>query len=167
MPKADGTAVRDGGGVRFSAYRLAWTAYVGPSLVLAVTLPLTWGISHWSIPIAFAILAFAIFWYVLRILFLHSVEIFTDIDGVWIFRGIFPWARGVYGVKWRDVDEATYFTGLVSWATKSYRIRIAHRFTKSSEVTISHVIDGDKAVQFINGLHQDIIKRLDAAGETP
>lgn len=163
MPRADGEAVRTDGEARFSAHRLSWVAYVGPCVTLAVVLPVTWLISHWSIAFAVLLLAFALFWYVLRILFLYSVEIFTDIDGVWIFRGIFPWSRGVYGVKWRDVDEATYYTGLISWTTKSYRIRIAHRFTKSSEIVISHVRRGDEAVQFINRLHQDVVRRLDVA----
>ncbi len=162
MPKADGVAVREGGDTRFSVYRLSWLAYIAPCVTLAVVLPITWLISHWSIKLAVVLLTFALFWYVLRILFLYSVEIFTDIDGVWIYRGVFPWSRGVYGVKWRDVDEATYYTGLVSWATKSYRIRIAHRFTKASELTISHVRNGDQAVQFINRLHQDVIRRMDA-----
>lgn len=159
--------VRDDGDARFSVHRLSWVAYVAPCVALAILLPVTWAVSHLSVMLAMILLGAGLLWYLVQVLQLYSVEIFTDIDGVWIFRGIFPWARGVYGVKWRDVDEATYYTGLISWVTKSYRIRIAHRFTKASELVIAHVRKGDEAVQFINRLHQDIIKRLDAASDRP
>ncbi|MCV5179743.1 hypothetical protein OFC21_30430, partial [Escherichia coli] len=62
-----------------------------------------------------------------RILFLKSVRLYTDDIGVWIFRGILPWSKGVRGVKWRDIEDAMYYTGFFSWMFRSYTVRIGHR----------------------------------------
>ncbi|MBA5735453.1 hypothetical protein H3260_27010, partial [Escherichia coli] len=59
------------------------------------------------------------------------------------------------GVKWRDLDSATYFTGFVSWLTNSYTVRLEHRFTKANEILISHMAAGNKAVEEINGTHAE------------
>ncbi|PHS25286.1 MAG: hypothetical protein COA83_06260 [Methylophaga sp.] len=88
------------------------------------------------------------FWY------LTSITLYYDNHGVWLFSGVFPWARGYSGVKWRDIDDATYQTGFISWISKSYTIRIGHRFTKSSEIILPHMSHGEKAVARINELHQ-------------
>jgi hypothetical protein len=50
---------------------------------------------------------------------IHSVRLYTEADGVWVHSGILPWAKGMYGVKWRDFEDTSYFQGLVSWVRRS------------------------------------------------
>jgi len=93
-----------------------------------------------------------------RILELRSYELFLTEDGVWVFAGILPWTKGVSGVKWRDLDEAVFFNSLVGWATRSYSIRIGHRFTKASEIFVSHVFCGQKVVGRVNDMHREMVR---------
>ncbi len=95
----------------------------------------------------------------LYILSIKSYQLYYDNDGIWVYSGILPWTKGVSGIKWRDLDEAVYFTGFISWATHSYRVRLTHRFTKSSEIVLTHIKDGDKAVQDINQRHREYLNK--------
>lgn len=90
---------------------------------------------------------------VYQVLYLRSLRLFTDNEGVWLYRGILPWNKGIIGVKWRDVEDAVYLTGFVSWAFNAHSVRIGHRFTKTSELTIANVKDGRDAVAHINEVH--------------
>lgn len=81
-----------------------------------------------------------------------------NVTGVWVYSGILPWNKGVAGVKWRDLDEAVYFQSMGSWLFKSYSVRIGHRFTKSSEILLSHWARGHEAAMAINGQHQDLVR---------
>jgi hypothetical protein len=78
----------------------------------------------------------------------------SDLDGVWVYSGIFPWSKGSFGVKWRDIDSASFKTGFFSWALRTYDIRVGHRFTKDSEIVLSSVYKGQEAVVHINELHK-------------
>nr|WP_304665695.1 hypothetical protein [Pseudomonas tremae] len=98
-----------------------------------------------------------------RFLFLKSVRLYTDDIGVWIFRGILPWSKGVRGVKWRDIEDAMYYTGFFSWMFRSYTVRIGHRFTKTSEIFVYHLAQGHKAVEHINHMHQTMLQAEQAA----
>lgn len=81
---------------------------------------------------------------------LRAMRLFTDSDGVWLMSGVMPWNRGVIGVKWRDVSEATCNTGFFSWATRSYTVRVGHRFTNGAELVVPGVKRGDQATGHIN-----------------
>ncbi|WP_265644866.1 hypothetical protein [Verminephrobacter aporrectodeae] len=141
------------GGIRFNQYRMSWVAYVRPALVffLLSALAVVLGTLNPSLGVVAALVALAIFVY--QVLYLRSMILFTDDDGVWFFRGVFPWNKGITGVKWRDVEDAVFFTGFVSWAFNSYSIRVGHRFTKASELVIPNVRDGHNAVVHINEVH--------------
>src|SRR5688572_4914831 len=43
-----------------------------------------------------------------QILYVRSINLFVDDKGVWYFRGVFPWQKGVSGVLWRDLDGAVF-----------------------------------------------------------
>ena len=137
----------------------AWTAYVrvvlvGLALFLIVT-PIAWSISHIAgIVVLLASLALVIY----QVLVLKSFHLYFDDVGVWVYSGVLPWNKGVAGVKWRDLDEAVYFQSMGSWLFKSYSIRIGHRFTKSSEIFLSHWARGNEAVMEINGQHQALVR---------
>jgi hypothetical protein len=90
-----------------------------------------------------------------QILSIRSYKLYYDDMGIWIYSGVFPWARGINGVKWRDLGQAAYHQSFLGWATKSYKIRISHRYTKSEEVTMSHTKNGQQVVGSINLLHQE------------
>lgn len=140
--------------------RKSWLAYVGPivatGLGLVVAIPILVQIFSWTVAgVAGAlILAFSIY----HLLLLRSVRLYVDDTGVWVYSGVLPWSRGVAGVKWRDLDEAVFFQGLVAWVTRAYRVRIGHRFTKSSEVLLSGMSRGNLAAIEINTRHQAMIR---------
>lgn len=157
--------VHSGGEQRFTSHHLGWTAYLPATAGLALLLPLTWAAAHVNWLIAFGVLVIGGLLFLANVLHLYSIELYADYEGIWIKRGLFPWNRGVYGVKWRDVDEATYATGFVPWLSGCYAVRISHRFTKASEIQLRHVYHGDQAVQLLNRLHQDVIELENSRGQ--
>jgi hypothetical protein len=88
---------------------------------------------------------------------LRSVQLYYDDVGVWLYSGILPWSKGVRGVKWRDMDEAVYMQSFGSWLLRSWTIRVGHRFTKASEITLTSMARGREAVAIINQQHQRLI----------
>ncbi|MBH1987963.1 MAG: hypothetical protein I8H76_11630 [Burkholderiales bacterium] len=142
-----------------SLARKSWVAYLWSVVLtlvaLALTLPGAW--QHgWMTALACGAAILFIAAYV--ILSLRAVHLYCDDVGVWVYSGVLPWNKGVAGVKWRDLDEAVYFQGPVSWALRSYRLRIGHRFTKSSEIILTKMWRGHEAVMTINSRHQDLIR---------
>ena len=93
-----------------------------------------------------------------RFLMLRSVQLYYDDVGVWVYSGVLPWKKGVTGVKWRDMEDATFVQGFWSWATRSYTVRIGHRFTKSSEIVLTNISNGKNAVGTLNARQQDMIR---------
>lgn len=130
--------------------RKSWTAYMWSGFVV-ITLSIILGSVHPALIVLPA--AFMVY----KVIALRSYVLYTDDLGVWIFSGVFPWTKGSNGVKWRDLDEAVYFTGLTSWLFKSYTIRISHRFTKDSEIVLNHMAHGHEATQTINKQHGEVI----------
>nr|BCT99732.1 hypothetical protein [uncultured bacterium] len=143
------------GVIPFNEYRLSWIAYIRAVVVffLLSALGVALGAVHQSLSVVAVVVSLAIFAY--QVLYLRSMILFTNDDGVWLYRGVLPWNKGVVGVKWRDIEDAVFFTGFVSWAFNSYSIRVGHRFTKASELSIANVKDGREAVAHINDVHRD------------
>ena len=137
----------------------SWTAYVG-SLVLAallffVALPLAF---RWNELAAAAVMAGSSLIVGYRFLLVRSVQLYYDDVGVWVVSGVLPWARGVAGVKWRDMDDASYAGGFFAWVTRSYTVRIGHRFTRSSSIVLHQIARGREAVETVNAIHQQMIR---------
>ena len=138
--------------------RLSWTAYVGPTLQLMLLLGVAVPLGFAAHPIAGVVIAIIGLTFVAyRFAFLRSVVLFSDDEGIWVQRGVLPWDTGAYGVKWRDLDEAAFFPGLLDWLTRSYTIVLGHRFTKEAEVAVAHVAHGDQVVIAINARHQKAV----------
>lgn len=137
----------------------SWTAYVRVVLVgivlFFIVTPLAWSA---SVTAGVVMLVASLVLVVYQFLFLRSFHLYFDDVGVWVYSGVLPWNKGVAGVKWRDLDEAVYFQSMGSWLFKSYSIRIGHRFTKSSEILLSHWARGHEAVMAINGQHQGLVR---------
>lgn len=139
--------------------RKSWLAYFGVALLAAILLgALLPAAFLWNETAALCVLVAsgALLFY--RIALLRSVLLYVDDVGVWVHAGVLPWKKGVTGVKWRDVDEATYAQGFWSWLTRSYMVRIGHRFTKSNEIVLTHIGGGKQAVGLINARHQAIVR---------
>ena len=138
----------------------SWLAYVGLVLLalvlFGVVLPLTFTYAN-EIAAAAVLVVSAIF-IGYRFMLLRSVQLYYDDVGVWSFSGVLPWKKGVAGVKWRDMDEATFEQGFWSWISRSYTIRIGHRFTKASEIRLTNIANGKDAVSQLNAKHQAMIR---------
>ena len=140
-----------------ASYRMSWVAYVRPVLVLLITLGIGTALFKASIWLGIIGCAAAISLFVFNVLSIRSVRLYTDDLGVWVYRGILPWNRGMAGVKWRDLEDAVYFTNFFSWLFKSYTVRVGHRFTKTSEIILVHIRHGNLATEHINQLHHRIL----------
>ncbi|MFC0252394.1 hypothetical protein [Massilia consociata] len=137
----------------------SWLAY-GGVLALAVALffvalPLAF---LWNDIAAAVVLVLSALLLAYRFLMVRSVQLYYDDVGVWVVSGVLPWKRDVRGIQWRDIGEATYVNGFVSWATRSTTVFIGHRFTRGSGIVLHHIAGGRRAVETINATHRDMVR---------
>lgn len=90
---------------------------------------------------------------------IQTYTLYMDDEGVWLESGLFEWQKGIRGVKWRDVDEATFYPGFISWAFQAYTVNVTHRHTKAIEISQSFMSEGIKTVEAINLKHQQLIEQ--------
>jgi hypothetical protein len=137
----------------------SWIAYFGTLVIAAALffglLPLAF---LWNEIAAGVVLVLSAVLVGYRLLMLRSVQLYYDDVGVWTYSGILPWKKGVSGVKWRDMDEATFSPGFWSWITGSYTVRIGHRFTKANEIVLTDIARGKAAVTTLNACQQELIR---------
>jgi len=137
----------------------SWLAYAGvlalAIMLFGVLLPLAF---LWQEMAALAVLLLSALIVGYQFLLVRSVQLYMDDLGVWVHAGVLPWKKGISGVKWRDMDEATFINGFSSWATRSYTVRIGHRFTKDSEIVLTKIARGKEAVATVNARHQALIR---------
>ena len=116
-----------------------------------------WKPAYWHI--ATLILLVALLFIGYQFALLRSYRLYYDDVGVWIYSGILPWKRGVFGVKWRDLDEASFYNSFWSWLSRSYTIQLKHRFTKENEIVEFDMANGKQIVVLINQQHQQRIRQ--------
>lgn len=137
----------------------SWTAYVGvlvlAALLFFVALPLAF---RWNELAAAAVMAGSSLIVGYRWLVVRSVMLYYDDVGVWVVSGVLPWNMGVYGVKWRDMDNAAYAGGFLAWVTRSYTVHIGHRFIRGSSIVLHQMARGREAVETVNAIHQQMIR---------
>lgn len=137
----------------------SWLAYAGvlalAVILFGVLLPLSF---LWHEMAALALLILSALLVAYEFLLVRSVQIYIDDLGVWVHSGVLPWKQGVLGVKWRDMDEASFVNGFRSWATRSYTVRIGHRFTQESGIVLTNIARGKEAVAIVNARHQALIR---------
>ena len=137
----------------------SWLAYAGvlalAVILFGVLLPLAF---LWHEMAALAVLVLSAMLVAYEFLLVRSVQLYVDDLGVWVHAGVLPWKNGVTGVKWRDMDEASFVNGFRSWATRSYTVRVGHRFTQDSEIVLTNIARGKQAVAIINARHQALIR---------
>lgn len=130
--------------------RKTWVAYAEPCIAVVMGLIVGLIFTFW---LSFIPFLYAIY----KVIDIPSYELFFDEKGVWLYSGAFPWNQGVRGVKWRDLDVATFYPNFFSWAMKSYTLDISHRYTKKSEINESYMSLGVEAIEQINLMHQQMI----------
>ena len=137
----------------------SWLAYAGvlalAVILFGVLLPFSF---LWHEMAALAVLVLSAMLVAYEFLLVRSVQLYMDDLGVWVYSGVLPWKKGITGVKWRDMDEATFINGFRSWATRSYTVRIGHRFTQDSEIVLANIARGKEAVAIVNARHQALIR---------
>ncbi|NWA64086.1 hypothetical protein HX773_24620 [Pantoea sp. B9002] len=135
-------------------YRMSIMAYIKPVGIFLIFFLIGFSLSQ-SVNQLASLAGYLIFFMALiklscDFIYTKTLRLYLNQDGVFMYRGIFPWTKGVVGTIWRDISDANYYTGFINWATKSYRVRVGHRFTKTSEIIIPHVKNGHEAVMEIN-----------------
>jgi hypothetical protein len=137
----------------------SWTAYIWLSLLtLIILLPVTKASWSSSLMLGLIVTALVFAFIAYQVLLTRSYSIYYDEIGIWVYSGILPWSKGVSGVKWRDLDETVYSQNFSSWLFKSYSIRIRHRFTKSSEIFLTHMHLGHDIARAINDRHHELVQ---------
>lgn len=149
----------DSGQVVTGPYGISWLAYVAPTLVWLLVAGIGAVMVVYYVVVGAAVMVIATAVYVYQFMLLRSVRLYADEMGVWMFRGILPWAKGVSGVKWRDLDEAVFYQTFWGWLMKTHNLRIGHRFTRESEIFAQSIFRGDVAVREINQHHMELIRR--------
>ncbi|RZI60581.1 MAG: hypothetical protein EOP14_00455 [Pseudomonas sp.] len=149
----------------FLTFRLSWVAYLREGFALLirllvcciVALVISLALERFAkmqdmswLTLLGALLAFG--WTAYSIALTNSVRLFTDDAGVWMQSGVFPWEQGVSGVQWRDLGQAGYTQGFVSWILRSYDVRVTHRFSTGTELYLKNVHRGNLAVEHINAV---------------
>lgn len=137
----------------------SWTAYLPIAMgavIAMVFLSLLSGVISQGVIVVGTIMSISYIAY--QIMLVRSYRLFYDDLGIWVYHGILPWTKVTTGVKWRDLDEAIYLSSFWSWLFKSYTIRIGHRFTKASEILLSHMAGGKETVIAINERHRSLVQ---------
>lgn len=151
--------LNESGPVVSGPYGVSWLAYVVPTLLALAGVGVGVLLTYYQPYVGAAFIVVVVAVYAYNFMLLRSIRLYADEMGVWLFRGILPWAKGVSGVKWRDLDEAVFYQTFVGWVFKSYNLRIGHRFTRGSEILAMRIFKGDAAVREINQYHMDLIRR--------
>lgn len=96
---------------------------------------------------------------VYTIAYIRSYTLFIDDEGVWVFCGVFPWQKGIYGVKWGNFNEGVFFQNFVSWASRSFTIEVKNRYKKEPEIMLMFMHNGDIAVTKMNSVFMQKYRR--------
>lgn len=138
-------------------YRISLVSYTLVSLVYVIGFTIGALIYRWVWSIGALIMLYNVLRWAYNMAELRSMKLYADADGVWYYRGLMPWNRGVRGMRWRDLDIAGYQPGLISWLTSSYGVTFAHRFNPDGDMRLGHIAHGDQAAMEFNEIHQALI----------
>lgn len=128
----------------------SWTAYVWLLVITAMVGVVCHFLYKWNEWAALGLGAATALFVIYNFFHIHSQKLYCDNVGVWLQIGVLPWSKGIVGVKWRDIDEATFKQNLFSWLFHSHTIRIGHRFTRASEIYLPSMAKGKQTVIYIN-----------------
>ena len=131
--------------------RKSYVAYVRPLLVAATLVALLSSLprSGVSDAVRVVLLLSTVAWTAFRVAELKSVVLFLDIDGVWVHAGVLPWSRGVFGIRYRDLDDPVLMQNLASWLLRSHTIVLRHRFASQAPIALDHMSNAPAALERI------------------
>jgi|SRR5476651_2403447 len=138
-----------------AVYSLSWVAYTRPLTLFLALAAIGLIVSQSAQDANFILAGYGIlFLGIIKILYdlawRRRFRFYYDRDGVWVYRGILPGRRGIEGLSWHDIDALFCETSPLGWLTKSYTIRIGHRFEPDLDITLIHIKRGNQAVMAIN-----------------
>lgn len=142
----------------------SWLAYVGDLLsyfVLFILIILLDFYFNVNIKILVCLYALFLIMFVYSFMTTKSYKVAVNDEGVWLSYGILPWSKGGDGIRWRDMDMAFYHTNLISWLTNSYRISIKHKFTNSTDFSVSNIWAGKDVCNQIHTMQTDYFTKSD------
>lgn len=145
----------------FQCYRLSWLACsqdLGRFMIRSV-LCFVLMAAFKSLLLFVALFGISTAWLLLRVAEVRSVRLFTNDHGVWVQRGLWPWNKGIFGMNWRDISEASFKQNFTSWMTKAYAVRIGHRFN-AQEIQLGNVRNGHEAAAHINHLLANVARHF-------
>lgn len=143
--------VRVNGRMIVEPHYLSWVAYIK----FFVWLLVIGVISFALLPVVNVIFPLGLFaicsiGIIYQCLYYSKCCVFADEEGVWFSRGLFPWQKGVTGVRWSDVNEAMTNVGFIPYWTHSYRVVVTNRYKTVIEINLSNVAHGDEFVGQVN-----------------
>ena len=144
--------------------RFSWVVYLKFGVIAALSylvvltsvprfMALTFGIPTHHQMVAVVLIVFTLIFFISVFYFLYKVHdccAFTNKDGVWLHKNIFPWSRGLMGVRWENFDQAQYRASMTSWMTNSYTVYLRDRFGKT--VVIKNLYDGRRWSSKVNAV---------------
>lgn len=131
-------------------FKLSWVVYLKQIIVYFIVAFIIMALKSFIGSLAYILVVLWTIYLAIQIFANYVVKIYVDEQGVWIFSGIFPWNKGTYGLNWRDISDASYQTGFLSWALRSYTVTVGHRYTRDSHLVFANVANGKHLVYLIN-----------------
>lgn len=89
---------------------------------------------------------------VIVFLYIRSYQLFVDDAGVWVFRGVFPWDKGIYGLRWEEFGLAVFYQNPWSWILRSYAVQVKNKYKEEVILDLSNMHRGDIAISRINAM---------------
>ena len=89
-------------------------------------------------------------WMVYRV---RRCKAFFNQDGVWYFKGVWPWTSKMRGIRWENFHQALYRQDAAGLFFKTYTIYLFGR--DGSTVIIKNLYDGRNWSAFVNDYAQD------------
>lgn len=136
-------------------FSLSWVAYVRPAILFSLLAAIGLIVSQSArdatlILVGYGILFFAIVKLIGDIALRRRVLFYYDREGVWLYRGVTFWNKGVSGLPWTDITDASYSGGLFSVLTQSYSVRVEHHDQPEKDIVLAHIKHGKQAIAVIN-----------------
>lgn len=142
-------------GMQSCEWNVSWIAYIPYALIACAIIYVVAVIDTFSSNlIVTGALLVVLCYLAYKVYYLTQIRLYTDDQGVWVFRGVFPWNRGVYGVNWRDFEDVIFFTGFFYWLAKGYPVTIRPRFSSNPKICLPPIHRGREAVEEINLMAQ-------------
>lgn len=133
------------------SWRVSWVAYVPYALIIVGLISTVVAFKGLvSLMIALPVCTVVLLFVAYKLYYLSCILLYINEKGVWVYRGVFPWDRGVYGVKWLDFEDCVFHNGLIQWMTNGYPVTLRPRFSSNPQVVLPPIHQGRKAVETIN-----------------